>query len=396
MKILQICHKPPYPDTDGGTMASYSIARSLHEAGHHIEIFSLSTAKHPEREVSDSVLTKIKMHYSFADTRVKPSAAFKSLFEKHSYHLSRFYSDFAAEKLRKVLENKSFDVVVFESLYTAVYLPLVRAVSAAACIYREHNIESSLWKQRATKMKLPAKTVLHRFNQKLTKFEFEVINDFDGIAYISKTDAEILKGRGIDIPGIYIPFSYYPQNTDNQNEIETVRGKIGFIGSLNWDPNIEGIQRFLRNVWPGVHRQHPAAEFHIAGRGYNSKLTKLKTSGVYFSGEVKSAPDFMKSCSMLVVPLYESSGVRVKIVEASALGVPVITTPAGAKGLDMPEDAIAVCESDAYFSKEISRMLTNETHRKTRGKKAREHTLKTHHPAKTAKDLSLFIERLIN
>lgn len=392
MKILQICHKPPYPDTDGGTMASYSIMRSLHEAGHEVEVFSLTTNKHPVKAVQDSALTKIKIYHSFVDTRVKPAGALKGLFEKHSYHLSRFYSESACADLSQILKNSNFDVIIFESLFTAVYLPLVRTQSNAKCLYREHNIESSLWKQRAEKMKLTARMVVSNFNKKLTRFEFDIINDFDGIAYISQTDAEKLKDKGIDIPGAYIPFSYYPPH--NLPAIKPEPGKTGFIGSLNWEPNILGLIRFLSDVWPAVHKQHPAAEFHIAGRGENSILEKYGTGGVTFSGEVESAPEFMLSCQILFVPLYESSGVRVKIVEASALGVPVITTSAGIKGLDMPENSIAVCNNNAEFSREISRMLINESYRKSRGNNAKEHILNTHHPEKVAKKLIDFIGEL--
>lgn len=392
MKILQICHKLPYPDTDGGTMASYSILRSLFEAGHEVEVFSLTTIKHPVKAVRDSALTKIKIHHSFVDTRVKPARALKGLFEKHSYHLSRFYSESACEYLSQILKNTNFDVVIFESLFTAVYLPLVRTQSNAKCLYREHNIESSLWKQRAEKMKFTARMVVRNFNKKLTRFEFDIINDFDGIAYISQTDAKKLKDKGIDIPGIHIPFSYFPP--DNLPEVKSRPYKTGFIGSLNWEPNILGLKRFLSDVWPAVYQKHPAARFHIAGRGKNTKLEKYVTAGVKFAGEVESAPEFMMSCKILIVPLFESSGVRVKIVEASALGVPVITTSAGIKGLDMPENSIAVCDNNADFSREISRMLTNESYRKFRGNKAKEHILTTHNPAKVATKLIAFIGEL--
>lgn len=392
MKILQICHKPPYPDTDGGTMASYSVLRSLHEAGEQVEVFALTTPKHPQKQVVDGVLTKIKIHYSFVDTRVKTTGVAKGLFAKHSYLISRFYSKTAAAQLQHILQNQSFDAVIFESLYTAVYLPLVRAESNAVCVYREHNIESSLWRQRAEKMNPAASAVIHLFNQKLTRFEFAEINKFDGIAYISKTDAQNLKKKGIDMPGIYVPFSYFEPEYEPQ--VKPQPHQIGFIGALNWEPNIKGLKWFLQEVWPVIRAKHPAAAFHVAGRGYNPKLEKWKAPGVHFIGEVASAPDFMRSCSILVVPLFESSGVRVKLVEASALGVPVITTPAGIKGLDMPENAMAVCENKSDFAREISRMLTGDAYRKSRGAKAREHILRTHKPEKAARVIQEFLKRL--
>lgn len=394
MNILQICHKPPYPDTDGGTMASYSILRGLRELGHNVSVFALTTPKHPKKEVGDPILNNIDIHYAHVNTQVRPLKALRGLFEKHPYHISRFYKEEAAAKLKLFLEKNTFDLIIFESLFTAVYLPLVRTKTNAPCIYREHNIESALWKQREQKAPLPASLVLKNFNKKLTRFEFDIVNEFDAVACISKSDAQTLASKGLTKPVKYIPFSYSNHAAATETNTPPNPDKIGFIGALNWEPNIEGLSVFIREVWPMVHKKHPKLKFHIAGRGKNTKLEKLSSNRITFEGEVPSAPEFMRSCSVLVVPLYESSGVRVKLIEASALAVPVITTPAGIKGLEMPDDGIAVCESAREFADQISKMIENPHYAQKRGEKAQKYIAEYLNPVQTAQQLIEFVKSL--
>ena len=122
---------------------------------------------------------------------------------------------------------------------------------------------------------------------------------------------------------------------------------------MNGSPNIEGIEWFLDDVWPLIHEAHPDLEFTVAGHGTPDHLMQRKDANVTFVGTVPDANEFMLDHELMIVPLLSGSGIRVKIVEAMALGRVVITTSVGAEGLsvengkhlfiaDTPEEFLSV------------------------------------------------------
>ncbi len=130
-----------------------------------------------------------------------------------------------------------------------------------------------------------------------------------------------------------------------------------FLGSLDWRPNLEAVTWFLESVWPIVRRAVPRARFHVGGSNPPADLAgRLRTEGVRFLGRVPDARDFLASGAAMVVPLRSGGGMRVKILEAMALGVPVVSSHLGATGIgaldgteillaDGPEALAAACVS---------------------------------------------------
>ena len=114
----------------------------------------------------------------------------------------------------------------------------------------------------------------------------------------------------------------------------TANLRVGFIGALNWQPNLDGIKWFLAQVWPCVARAVPSATLHIAGRGVPASAKRwLHGQRVFFEGEVDDARRFMASMNVLIAPLFAGSGLRIKIIEAMSIGRTVVATPVAASGL---------------------------------------------------------------
>ncbi|MDQ3017884.1 MAG: glycosyltransferase family 4 protein, partial [Bacteroidota bacterium] len=107
-----------------------------------------------------------------------------------------------------------------------------------------------------------------------------------------------------------------------------------FIGSLDWVPNIEGLEWFLSNCWPLINKNWPGITLHIAGRNTPKNLSELRLPNVIIHGEVDDATAFISSHSVMIVPLFSGSGMRVKIVEGMFLGKAVISTSLGKEGIE--------------------------------------------------------------
>ena len=130
---------------------------------------------------------------------------------------------------------------------------------------------------------------------------------------------------GIDIEDYQADDNYMPSDIP----------ELFHIGSMNWLPNIEGIEWFIENVWPLIIEQYPSITFTIAGRNIPNQFYAKNIKNFKVEGEVPDAKQFMLSKDIMIVPLLSGSGIRIKIIEGMALGKTIITTSIGAEGLDI-------------------------------------------------------------
>ena len=135
----------------------------------------------------------------------------------------------------------------------------------------------------------------------------------------------------------------------------------GLIGTAAWPPTADAIRTLRDDVWPRVGREVPEARLVVAGRG---------TAGLGLAGEVESARDFFQGLSLLLYPLGRGSGMKVKVLEAMVSGVPVVTTPAGAEGIE-PSDGVVVLEQPAELAAAAVELLNDPRARRERGSAAR-------------------------
>lgn len=338
MDILQICHKPPYPPSDGGTIAMNNITQGLLDLGHTVKVMAIETPKHPLKKdfVPDSYYKNTSLETTFVDTSVKFTAALKSFLTHQSYQVQRFYSKSFAAKLAEVLKKNHYDIVHLESVFTTPYIPVIRQFSKARIVLRTHNIEHLIWQRMAKNEQNPAKKwAIRAFSNQLKRYECALGNMIDAFAAISTPDYQFFKNV-FNVPGEVIPFGI---NIDAYEPVEDYmasdKPELFHIGSMDWMPNVEGVEWFLDEVWPSVLTEFPDVTFTIAGRKIPDRISARTERNVSVVGEVPSAHDFMLSKDIMVVPILAGSGIRVKIIEGMALGKVVITTSIGAEGLDV-------------------------------------------------------------
>jgi glycosyltransferase involved in cell wall biosynthesis len=144
---------------------------------------------------------------------------------------------------------------------------------------------------------------------------------------------------------------------------------VGIVGTAAWPPTATAIRALVEEVWPLVRRRVPEARLVVAGRR-TAELGLTAAEDVEVVGEIGSAREFLQSLSALVFPLERGSGMKVKVLEAMASGVPVVTTPAGAEGIE-PTSGVTVFSEPADLAEATSRILLDEAERRERGAAAR-------------------------
>lgn len=375
MNILFLCNKSPWPPREGGPMAMNMFISGLIEAGHHVRVLAVNSYKYHIRkeDIPEDYRNKTCIELVDVDLRIRPVPAFLNLFTGKSYHVERFISTAFRDRLRNLLQNHSFDVVQLEIVMMAPYIETIRQYSDAVILLRAHNIEHLIWERTASETLNPLrKWYLDHLARTLRHYETSVIGKVDGIIAITEHDANWFRGAGQQTNITSIPFGIDPalyQRPDIPEEFPSLFS----IGSMNWIPNQEGIRWFLRNVWPEVHLQFPQLRYYLAGREMPLWMRKVDLPNVVVLGEVDDAIAFIASKSVMIVPLFSGSGIRIKIIEGMAAGRTVISTTVGAEGIGSKHrEQILLADNACTFFDMISLCIENPVLCRRIGQQARE------------------------
>jgi glycosyltransferase involved in cell wall biosynthesis len=354
MKILFLCNKSPWPPREGGPLAMNMLVEGMIEAGHSVKVLAVNSFKY---NVDPGIIPagyrqKTRIELVDIDLRVKPLQAFLNLFTGRSYHIERFISEPFRKSVRETLEKDAYDIVQLETLFMSPYIATIRKYSRAKIVLRAHNVEHLIWKRVAEETGNPLKRwYLNHLSATLKKYEHSILPEFDGIAAITPNDAEYFKKvisrqsvvhtrhssivtrhSSLVTPVIDIPFGVNPMDYPYSPE-RAEWPSLFTIGAMNWMPNQDGVRWFLQNVWLDVTRQFPGLKYYLAGREMPAWMKELKLPNVVVLGEVEDAREFITSRSIMIVPLFSGSGIRIKIIEGLACGKTIISTSLGAEGI---------------------------------------------------------------
>ncbi len=337
MKVLFLCKKFPYPLKDGESIAVSNLCKELKSLGCDSTLLCMNTSKH---YVDISSLPADYDHFSEIhtvdiDNTIKPLHALASIISGESYHIRRFRSKAFEAKLIEILSRQHFDIIQLETLYLAPYVDTIRKYSNARIVMRAHNVEHEIWERitsnTGSKLK---KWYLKYLTHKLKEYELQQFTSYDYLVTLTERDLAQFKTKGYKNGASAAPIGFesgmYPR-------IHTASGSqmsLCFIGSLDWVPNMEGLNWFLTQCWPVIHKKWPDISFHIAGRNTPKAIKDLKLPNVVIHGEIEDAAAFISAHSAMIVPLFSGSGMRVKIVEGMYLGKVVITTSLGKEGIE--------------------------------------------------------------
>jgi glycosyltransferase involved in cell wall biosynthesis len=192
------------------------------------------------------------------------------------------------------------------------------------------------------------------------------------VAAITEPDKRRLMQLGCQEPVVFIPAGVDLTRFQPDPAIKAAPKTLFFLGSLNWRPNVEGLEWFLDNVWPSVKRQWPDLELHVAGKDMPGHIAGRKDAGVCMHGFVDSAPRFMQEHEVMIVPLLSGGGMRVKIIEGMAMGKCIISTGLGSEGIAVRHlDDIVVCDDAGDWVRCIGRYVEGEFCHEGVGRQAR-------------------------
>ena len=183
---------------------------------------------------------------------------------------------------------------------------------------------------------------------------------------------------------VVVPLTLDPAGYAEQAPLE--EPVVGLIGTGHWPSTAEALRRMVSRVWPLVRAAVPEARLRLAGRGLPTVDIADGVPGVEWVGAVDSARDFVRGLGVLLFPVSRGSGTKVKVLEAMALGVPVVTTAAGAEGL-VSRAGVAVHEDDESLAQATVHLLRDREARLEAGNAARAAFSAHHSPVAATRPL---------
>jgi glycosyltransferase involved in cell wall biosynthesis len=238
---------------------------------------------------------------------------------------------------------------------------LVDALADLECcpkVIIAHNVESLIWQRYYESEPNPLKRwYIKQQQQKFERFERRAFAAATRVVAVSEVDASLIRhrfgGRNVDVVDNGIDRSYF-EAVQPDPDPKTIL----FLGSLDWRPNLDAVGLLLDRIFPEVQAAEPTARLCLVGRRPSQALIERVSgmTGVELHGDVPDVRPFLATSGVMIVPLRIGGGSRLKILEAMAAGLPVISTRVGAEGLELVpgEDYIAADEPEAMADALVS------------------------------------------
>jgi len=367
-RALVLAPEAPYPITGGGALRTASLLHGLARS-HSIDliVFRQPSAADPRAAIPAGLLDRIcpidlPTHgRGFAARSVRNTLR---LLRQVPPLIDRF-SGFSAQ-IAAAVAGRRYEIGVVEHFWCAPYWEQIAPVSTRT-ILDLHNIESVLhW--RCAETETGAEAFAHRiFAAAALELERKWIPRFSQVLAASPADAAML--AAIVEPHAAKPrISVYP-NAIPQRPLPVAepRHAVVFSGNLEYHPNIRAVRFFRERVWPRLRAQWPALVWRLVGR--NPRAVAASTAGdprIEVTGPVEDAVAELARAQVAVVPLLAGSGTRLKILEAWAAGLPVVSTALGAEGLPVCHGRhLLIADTAAEFAAAVSRLLESPPLRQT-------------------------------
>lgn len=403
MKVLLLCNKPPYPARDGTSVALKVTTNSFRNEGVEVVLLVMNTFKHSmtTQDIPEEIRGKVEIDFLPVDIRIKPLQALKNLlFSKDPYHIERFDDAEYRKRMLGLIAKHNFDVIILEGLYMTAYLDDIRKHSNAKVVLRAHNLEQEIWFRLAENETNPLKKwYLNSLAQRHKAYEWAHLKGqyYDAIVSVSDRDVNTMRKEGVTLPIFTATYSIDLGDLPQPVEQEADPYSVFFIGALDWVPNMEGMEWFVKEVWDKVRAKHPQVKLYVAGRNMapDFLFPEKEKNNIIKIGEVENAHTFCLEKGVMIVPLLSGGGIRIKIIEGMALGKAIVTSSLALEGNPATDNEnICLADTPQAFADKVCELLENVPLRHAIGKNAAVFARNRFHNQTMTRNLLSFLQAI--
>jgi glycosyltransferase involved in cell wall biosynthesis len=369
MKILWVNQYFLHPTERGGQIRTLGILRQLHRR-HEVHYAALEDPTTTEgMDMAHTFTTRAYAVPHPVVSRRSPAFAMQLAKNVVGSDLPLAVSRYASsELLRKVTELEAaehFDCIVCDFVASGVHIPDIRR-----SVIFQHNVETTIFERHAQHSKTP----VHRWffglqARRMRAYEGRMCRDCMHVIAVSSIDAQRMRdmfnithvsdvATGVDV-------EYFQRPPDRRPESDLI-----FVGSMDWLPNIDGMVWFSKEILPLIRRQKPDCRVVIAGRKPGPEILALAAAdkGIEVTGTVPDVRPYLWNSRISILPLRIGGGTRMKVYEAMAAGLPVVSTSVGVEGLvGRPGRDLLIGNSPEEFATQCISLMDDESLRKKIG-----------------------------
>lgn len=292
-----------------------------------------------------------------------PAKIAKGLWGPTPLPLLNYWSPAIQSRLIDFVRSGYFDSIQIEGVHLLTYLPALRAAAPQARIISDwHNIESEILRRYSETNPNPLRRLAAlRTAQLLEAEELRLLRQCDAHCVASDRERERLlalaPGANITTIPNGVDFEFFRPREGALDP--TSRRDILFVGSMDYHANIDAALWLLDEIWPQMRTRLPGYRLLIVGRNPSSALRSRASEECIITGTVDDVRPYYDSAAAVVTPLRVGSGTRLKILEAMAAGVPVVSTSLGAEGIAAtPDRDILIADTPVDLTKATERVVT--------------------------------------
>lgn len=364
----------PYPPDEGGKFDTYMMLKAL-ARNFNVHLFYIGESNNNQNKFLKETGVKKVFHY-YKKTNNTLSGLLLNIMSNIPYTVSKYHSPEIYTYLKNIAKSEAIKLLLADHLHMAYYAKSLKEELKIPAFLREHNIEYELWMGMYKAEKNPVKRLFFK-NQfkKVFKYENKIVRHFNLCLLISEKDRKTLNKTAYDIKTIVV---HSPIEPDRYiAKINPIPHSILFIGNFSWPPNTHGILWFLGNVWPYIKKNFKDASLYIVGKNPPEKLCAFGgKNDIAVTGYVKDIKPWIAKSEVFAVPIFYGGGLKIKILEAMAMGKPVVSTNFGAEGLDIADGQHFLAADTAQgFIQKIGFLFENPGIRAKLSKNAKEFVL---------------------
>ena len=380
MKILWVKTDFLHPTTRGGQIRTLETVKRLHVRHelHYVAFDDRAQPEGPRRAMEYCARFVAIPHAVAAKSLASPTFLAQlslGLVSRLPVAVARWRSREMHEAIARLDRAERYDAIVCDFLFVAPNIPdLSRAVLF------QHNVEAQIWRRRAEHARgLTRRAYFGLQAARMAAMEGATCRRVKRVIAVSQADADLMRAHygvtdvqsvdtGVDADRFAPPAGGAPSKAD-----------LVFVGSMDWMPNVDGVQWFAREVLPLIRQRRPGTTLAIVGRDPSGDILALRGDGVTVTGTVPDVRPWLWGSSVSIVPLRIGGGTRLKIYEAMAAGSPVLSTTVGAEGLDVTDgETIAIADTAGAFADRCLALLHDADVRAAMSARARARVLERH------------------
>ena len=393
MNILYLCHRFPYPPKRGGKIRPFNMIRHLQASGHRVTVCSLARSAAEAEEGRGIAPHCEAFHIGLVKEPLQWARMIVRLPVPTPSSMGYFYSAGLAATVRRLLAAQRFDLVFVHCSSVAPYVQHVRGIPK---ILDFGDMDSQKWLEYARYKPFPLSLGYTLEGHKMLWAEKRLARRFDLCTATTRAEWATLESYATGAATDWFPNGVdadYFSPTDGAYDADT----ISFIGRMDYYPNQECMLRFCKAVWPLLHARRPGMKLLIVGADPSPEIRALAAlPGVTVTGSVPDVRPHIRGSALMVAPLAIARGTQNKILEAMAMGVPVVTSRAAAGGVDAEaETHFLVADAAQDVAAAVLRIVENPAERARLAAAGRARMLSHHAWPRSMQRLDGIIERCV-